>query len=98
MIELRQHRGLFTEAKERKYYATLLSRLIAGRESDHVPYLPNEHNDYFWTLDTGNDWKVKFFPGDDEKFAITYRYEGTSNTAEERFAGWLEHRLGVDIE
>lgn len=37
--------------------------LMAGmHRAGFIPYMPNEGDDTFWTLDSGNDWKVTFTP------------------------------------
>lgn len=38
------------------------------------PYMPNEGNDLFWTIDQGNDYKIKFFDDDSSKVELVHRY------------------------
>lgn len=81
--------------KDREWFAQSLSHIIeAGGQSSFQPYKPNENDDYFWTLDAGNDWKVKFFEEDYKSFGIIYRYEDRNNR-EGILAEWLKVRFGA---
>jgi hypothetical protein len=44
-----------------------------------LPYKPNEHDDCYWTLDHGNDWKVKF-DLEDNSIEIIHRYKNENAT------------------
>lgn len=77
----------------RSFFVTALSRMIEVR-SDFEPYKPMEQDDTYWTLDSANDWKLKFL--DDGTFRVTYRYE-TGTPKEAALAGWLTVRLAVEV-
>lgn len=82
------------EGKEkRQEIASLISGTIeAGRYRDtFVPYMPMEHDSSFWTLDTGNDWKLKF-EEDKTVFEIFHRYH--DEMATEGLVKWIAYRLG----
>lgn len=83
----------------RKSLVDLLSATIQARRNDTFePYCPNEHDDTYWTLDSGNDWKVQFgFDPDPCVFNLRYRYEaGTPKEA--ALAGWLVARVwGMEV-
>lgn len=65
----------------------LLSTLIS-LDRRFKPYCPNDPDDYYWTLDGGNDWKLKFSPDQPTTFEVIYRYN-TGNDYEAAFALWL---------
>ena len=79
------HRIIVTLAEpivdpRRAEIATHFARIYNGN-LDHrheMPYMPNTDDTLFWTIDTSNDWKVKFFrPNEDfepNQFEVIYRY------------------------
>lgn len=54
------------------------------------PYKPNEQDDSLWTLDQGNDWKVKFH--DKRKMEVIHRYHNESAT--KALSLWIAYRTG----
>lgn len=79
--------------EQRWFIIHALSRMIEARPG-FEPYKPMEYDDTFWTLDSANDWRLKFL--DDGTFRVTYRYEdGTPREA--ALAGWLTVRMAVEI-
>jgi len=87
-------RNTYNTAANRKHLAEFLSATIEGDSSrGFSPYKPNEKDDTFWTLDSGNDWKVKFYPESPNIFEIIYRYQCPANQFEEALAGWLKVRM-----
>lgn len=86
-LELKTHHDT---PERREALARALSALIEGRILPDVPYKPNEHDDFFWTLDSGNDWKLKFNEQNTSRFEVYYRYHGRM---EEVFVQWLTKRL-----
>jgi hypothetical protein len=62
---------LKAKIKDRESFAKELSFFINRWGFD--PYKPNENDDSFWTIDSNNDWKVKFHS--DTEFELVYRYE-----------------------
>jgi hypothetical protein len=91
----------YVTSTARKTLASFLAATINGElNSRFEPYKPNEHDDSFWTVDYGNDWKVKFFDDEPYIFEIIYRYDRRLDGIHKRelaLAGWLVERLGVDI-
>lgn len=85
-----------TEARKR--LVDFLSVTIEGRKDDtFAPYRPNEDDDYYWTLDSGNNWKVKFLPDEPNCFEVIHRYQCAANPFEQALAAWLVVRLGLEI-
>jgi hypothetical protein len=83
------------EGDERKQIAVFVSNTVdAGMNRGFVPYMPNERND-FWTVDTGNDWKLQFDEKDPRKFRVWHRYNNIE--AERAICGWLAFRLGGQV-
>jgi len=93
-MKLHSRYPLATQA-DRKRLIDFLSITIEGRCGGFQPYKPNENDDTFWTLDSGNDWKVKFFPDEPSCFELRYRYQCAANPYEEVLAAWLKVRIGV---
>lgn len=58
--------------------------------------MPNEGDTTYWTLDGGNNWKLKFYPEQPEVFEIIYRYQCEANPFEEALAGWLKVRIHAE--
>jgi len=89
-------RADYANPDTRRMLAEFLSNTIEGRDHPEVPYKPNDNDDYYWTLDSNNNWKVKFYHEDPYSFEIIHRYQGGANKYEEALAGWLEYKLGVE--
>lgn len=85
----------YTDPKARKDLVDFLSHTIEGHDhhGSFEPYMPNERDDFYWTLDSNNNWKVKFFPDQPKYFEIIYRYQCAGNPFEEALAGWLKVRI-----
>lgn len=84
------------DADGRKLLAIHISTIIEGKRNEELPYMPNEGDDYFWTLDLANNWKIKFFPEQPYCFEVRYRYQCSGNQFEEALGPWLIYRLGVN--
>lgn len=84
----------FGTPEERKRIINFVSTTIEGRK-DFIPYKPNEHDDRFWTLDSGNDWKILFYDDKPDQFRITYRYNSPEVNKEERLCKWLQVRFSM---
>ena len=86
-----------TDKDERKAIAEIVSGTIeAGRYKDcFVPYMPMDHDSFFWTVDTGNDWKVKFSEENLTDFEIFHRYN--NNEVVKGLSTWIAFRLGHKI-
>lgn len=89
----------FSTPEARKRFVEFLSTTIEGRKGngEFEPYKPNEHDDTFWTLDSGNNWKIKFFRETPDVFELIYRYQCKENSYEEALAGWLKVRIGASV-
>lgn len=90
------HRVDYSDSKSRARLAKYLSLVIEGADSNELPYKPNKDDDYFWTLDLANDWKVKFIEDAPSQFEIIYRYQCLANQYEEVLAAWLKIRIGAE--
>lgn len=87
-----------TETEDRReHIARNLSMMFATwhRLEPFMPYRANANDSYFFTLDRGNDWKVKFYPTDVRKFTLIYRY-----SIESRYlmglADWICYRFDCE--
>lgn len=88
----------YDTSERRCELATFLAYTISGHqlgEPYNIPYMPNDGDDYFWTLDGGNNWKLKFDKDCPNEFEIYHRYGDASkgNDMVERLAGWLLYRI-----
>lgn len=73
--------------------ARCLSQLIEGKAVRGIPYMPNDGDTLFWTLDSGNDWKLKFFEKEPNVFEVYQRY----HAGEEEFGRWLTYRMRLEV-
>jgi hypothetical protein len=94
MIILKTKQDLSSDTA-RKAMAKYLSCIVDGNDDKQLPYMPNEGDTTFWTVDSGNDWKVCFFPDDPHVFGIKYRYQCEGLPYEQKLADWLGVRAGV---
>ena len=76
----------------RKDMAEFVARCMGTRQYKDLPYKPNKHDNTFWTLDIGNDWKVKFFPDEPNTMEIIHRYG--NKEAIKALASWVAYRTG----
>lgn len=86
--------GQFNSLGKRLDLACMLHLFIEGRAISGIPYNPNEADTHFWTLDSGNDWKLRFFNDQPDTIEVSYRYGGEK---EQAFAYWLQFRLRAEI-
>lgn len=78
----------------------MLSYTIEGEQINGVPYMPTDNDGMYWTLDSGNNWKLKFSEHDSTLFEIYHRYQcpEKGNDMVERLVKWLEYRItGLQI-
>lgn len=68
-----------------------------GSSRPYVPYNPTENETWEFVLDSGNDWRLKFFKDQPDMFEITQRYNCAAVPAEAAFGGWIQYRLGAKI-
>jgi hypothetical protein len=55
-------------------FVTSISNFFPPQISHFEPYKPNKDNYLFWTLDQGNDYKVKFFRDKPCELELIHRY------------------------
>lgn len=84
-----------TEPYQRVDIAKIVSRITSGSADSQLPYKPNLHDDSFWTLDSGNDWKLKFLD-DGVSIEIRHRYFDTDMT--EILSKWIAYRTNGKFE
>lgn len=71
----------------RELIVNLASEIVEARglknsyKNEGIPYKPNEWDDSFWTIDAGNDWKIKFH--DEHSFEVIHRYQINDKTRTE---------------
>ncbi len=98
-MKLRYHLSLAYPEVRKDLVSFLSSTIEADRtRGSFKPYHPNEHDDTYWTLDSGNDWKAHFLidAADPYVFQIRYRYEqGTPKEA--ALAAWLKVRINAEV-
>jgi hypothetical protein len=82
----------FDSPEARKQCATRLGRLVSV--NDIEPYKPNEDDDLYWTIDSGNDWKVKFFADNPKRVQIRFRYNRPERDLETPLSNWIMARWG----
>jgi hypothetical protein len=88
----------FAQRAERQRIAEFLASTINGYYcfcANGFPYKPNLPDDYFWTLDEGNDWKVRFFEDHAKSFQIIHRYNNYE--AIKGLSEWVAFRLGGKV-
>lgn len=83
-------------AKGRAEIAGIVSRTVNAFDITGFPYKPNENDDYYWTVDVGNDWKVRFFADCPHDFEIIHRYD--NREVVEGISRWFAYRLGGEVE
>ena len=90
----------YSTAESRKRLVDFVSRTLEARDpSTFTPYKPNEHDDTFWTVDSANDWKVRFLADEPHAFVLRFRYHAEGrNPHESALAAWLAVRLGATVE
>jgi hypothetical protein len=111
-------KGDLSHPMQRRYIANLASNIVEVSSDGlpnamhRLPYMPNEGDTLFWTVDSHNDWKIKFKEGDQKTFEVIHRYQindpsranehNSVNEAVKSLAGWLAYRLSgtvyVDME
>lgn len=78
----------FELERDRRWIIDYLSAVINGNHlHTFESYTPNENDETYWTIDSGNNWKVTFL--DDGQFRVTYRYNNVENQGEEKLYRWL---------
>ncbi len=97
---------------KREMIATLAHAMVDARGdkrsfmNEGIPYKPNEWDDSFWTVDAGNDWKVKFYEDDNTVFEVIHRYQihdktrteySSVNEGVKSLAGLLAYRLNAKV-
>ena len=65
---------LSDKIKNRTLFAKDVAKMFNGEDLVDFPYMPNDNDDSFWTIDMGNDWKIGFNDEDASIFYIMYRY------------------------
>lgn len=94
----------------RELIVNLASEMVEARglknsyKNEGIPYKPNEWDDSFWTIDAGNDWKIKFH--DEHSFEVIHRYQindktrteySAVNEAVKSLAGLLAYKLNGKV-
>jgi hypothetical protein len=74
--------------------AEMVTNIIDGRAENGVPYRPNGRDDTYWTVDSGNDWKIKFDEQEIGTFELIFRYSDKEGKLTESLARWIAYKLG----
>ena len=91
ILKVKNHK--YADSQSRINFARFLS-LIIDADKDFSPYMPNQNDDTFWTLDSGNDWKIVFNERDGfETFRLFYRYNAGYPEYERALFGWLKIKM-----
>jgi hypothetical protein len=62
------------DSQERKDIAEWFAGTIGRGNQFGIPYMPNNGDDTFWTVDEGNDIKIKFFNHRRNELEVIHRY------------------------
>jgi hypothetical protein len=78
---MKQYIELKDNVADRAKMVEQISFLLIGRKQrGFEPYMPNDNDDTYWTIDMGNDWKIGF---EDEKLNVIYvMYRYSTNNEE----------------
>lgn len=79
---------------DRESFAVLLASIIVFPRS-YQPYKPDALDSFYFTIDEGNNWKVKFSQTEPDVFEVYHRYQNSENKFEEALAGWLCYKFGI---
>lgn len=94
---LQYRHGKFIDLVSRKAIVDMIAKLVVER-GNFQPYMPNEGEHSFWTIDSGNDWKIKFHDDKPDCIELIYRYQdSTRNPQVECLAQWLVCRTGARL-
>jgi len=85
----------FSTPEDRAKLACILTELVNKHKTTGVPYCPNASDSFFWTIDSGNDWKLKISQEDPAKFAVYHRYDSVFEEKKDALAAKILRRLGV---
>jgi len=93
-----ESKNSYETPESRKRLAEFLAYTIEGSnlgEPKCIPYNPNEGDDSFWVLDSGNNWRLTFDREAPNCFEIYHRYNKpeVGNDMVERLASWLLYRI-----
>ena len=85
---------------DRERLASAVSRCVDCRQPGFEPYKPNAHNDTYWTVDSGNDWKVRFPQDATASFELVHRYSRSPEVqvSMQAVAPWLSHIFNCTSE
>lgn len=83
---------VFAEPPQKQRFAEAVAKLFMN-DSDFQPYRPNDADWDFWTVDQGNDWKLKFLADN----AVQVRHRYSNGEAMTSLAGWLAYRTGGEV-
>jgi hypothetical protein len=86
--------GHHTDATFREHVANYISRVIESGAQRGLPY--NNSGDYFWVLDSMNNWFLRFYDDEPGTFSIEHRYNDQDGL--EALSKWLAYRLQGKLE
>lgn len=95
-MKIRIPRGGFDVPLNRQAIAECVAGTVDAGKVEGIPYKPNEHDDTYWTVDDGNNWRVRFNPAEPDSLEIIHRYDHKG--ALTALCGWLAYRLGGTVE
>lgn len=91
-VFLVQDKDIFDSDQKKELFAKFVADLFPD-SIRFEPYMPNQWDYSFWTVDRGNDWKLKFM--DDRVVEIRYRYHRDGNHyALVSLANWIKWHYG----
>jgi hypothetical protein len=94
-VGIKYKHSRFDTSESRKQMAYYISNMF-GPDNGFEPYMPNEWDDYYWTLDNGNDWKIKFNGGNynDKPGTIEIYHRYSNYEMIETICKWIAYRTG----
>jgi len=93
-MQIQFSKPIFATESDRDKMATYLSYILNMGKKQGIPYKPDDDS-YFWTVDMGNDWRVKFFPDNQDTMEIIHRYKNMG--AVSALSRWIAYRTGGKI-
>jgi hypothetical protein len=81
------------EDRSRTEFAEWFACAVSGDKHDGHPYMPNQNQTNYWTLDRGNDWKIGFDDKDPWVLLVRHRYH--NQEAVDALTRWAAYRLGA---
>lgn len=84
----------FDSEEKRADFAKYVANLMCNDKKSSCPYMP-DNKSTFWTVDDGNDWKIKFSDNPNQ-VEIIHRYNNPD--ALKALATWIAYRTCGEVQ